>query len=525
MATGQAIVGNAFLVGIVAVGVIYIWKAKVGAKQRVKQDSFSTFFLGGGQVGSRLTSNNNWGLCFAFANSIWYYAFLGYYYGPLIFLLQAAWSISVIVIAYNLRRYINGSRDGTVHGFIGRLYGPNAALLAATATLLGYTLNVGFEIFYSAHLLSSIFHGISLELFIAIAIALFVGGYCLLGGYVGSVETDPLQNKLGVLSLLILLGLVAAPLIEHGGAMPLTGAPFAIPSPAFIVGVITFSFFFNLVDMANWQSVAANRDLPDNQLDGVRTGLVWSAVLQLLAPALLATLFGAGLKLLEGNLGDDSYFIAVLGTPLGSIDVRTGFLVGFLILGFFSVTISSAGSYLLAAMQTLTVDVFHRRRAATMRDPAASVEERTLAEYRVLSWVKRGIVPVAVIMTLAFAGLYYLLGTINKSNLAFQFQFVMYGAATTLVPAVLYGLFRAPHADEKAHVGRAGFYSILAGLIFVVGPFAAAQLWWETIKAAPQALGISATPDDIVNLAPLFGLVASAVTFWFVRRRDSRRGA
>jgi hypothetical protein len=170
-------------------------------------------------------------------------------------------------------------------------------------------LNIGFELFYSSHLLVVSLGVQKYELIVAVLIALFVGGYCVIGGYLSSVVTDPLQNWLGVISLLILLCLIIPGLL-HGSSVRALFSPVnnTYPGTSFIIGVVVFSFFFNLVDMANWQSIAANRNLPAEQLRDVSVGLYRSAAIQMVAPAALGTLFGAALHLVTPGVSDDGYF-------------------------------------------------------------------------------------------------------------------------------------------------------------------------------------------------------------------------
>ena len=244
MLQSSGLLGSGAAIFIVSVGVLFFWYRKIRVRKRLAMDSFGTFFLGGGEIGKYLTANNNWGICFAFANALWYYAFLGYYFGIYVFLLQAAWSAAIVFLAKYLATYLHASRDGTVHGFIGHHYGTRTSLLAAIATIIGYTLNIGFELFYSAHLLVASLGVQKYELIVAVLIALFVGGYCVIGGYVSSVVTDPLQNWLGVISILILLCLVM-PNVLHGytiGAL-LSRTNTTYPGTSFIVGVVVFSFF------------------------------------------------------------------------------------------------------------------------------------------------------------------------------------------------------------------------------------------------------------------------------------------
>ena len=195
----------------VAVGLLLYWYLKWRARGQLGRDTLDTFFLAGGRVGSSLTAHNNWGLGFAFANAIWYFAYLGYHYGPWAFLLQVPWVLSIIGVASLAGRYIRASTNGTVHGFIGARHGTKAGLLAAYATLIGYFLNCGFEMFFASHLLASAFGMQEIEYLLAIAAAVFVAGYCMAGGYYASVVTDRYQNLLGAAALIILLLLVLPP--------------------------------------------------------------------------------------------------------------------------------------------------------------------------------------------------------------------------------------------------------------------------------------------------------------------------
>jgi hypothetical protein len=117
-------------------------------------------------------------------------------------------------------------------------------------------------------------------------------------------------------------------------------------------------------------------------------------------------------------------------------------------------------------------------------------------------------------MTLIFALLYYGLSRIDRQGLAFQFQFVMYGAAVTLVPAVLVALFRPAQRLSS----KAGFWSICVGLICVFVPFGLAETVWSRVPRLSSMLA----SDDIVNLTPLIGLVSSVIVFTVITRMEMR---
>jgi hypothetical protein len=110
--------GISIAIAMVVAGLLFYWRlswygvgnAEHGTLQKLKSDircvfrlrtrqqtdqlqtTFATFFLGGRKVGGELTGNTNWSLCFAFANAIWYFAFLGYSYGVWAFVLQIPWT-------------------------------------------------------------------------------------------------------------------------------------------------------------------------------------------------------------------------------------------------------------------------------------------------------------------------------------------------------------------------------------------------------------------------------------------------
>jgi hypothetical protein len=182
------------------------FRAPSSSVTNLQTQTFATFFLGGKKVGGELTGNTNWSLCFAFANAIWYFAYLGYTYGIWAFLLQVPWTLAIFVLALLFERYLTASKTGTVHGFIGSLYGPRTAILAAIVTCSGYALNCGFEVFYSAYLLCVIFNLQKFALLISLFAVFFISSCIIAGGYSANVRTNIWKNYVGLFALLLLLG-------------------------------------------------------------------------------------------------------------------------------------------------------------------------------------------------------------------------------------------------------------------------------------------------------------------------------
>lgn len=506
LTTGNSIVAATILcIGILAYIPFHIKYA------RREKNELSSFFLGEGTVGSTRTGNDNLSLCFAFANAIWYFAYLGYSYGLSAAALQLPWTLGVAILATLLRRYILGTESGTIHGFLKDKYDKKTAILAATATLIGYIINCGFEIFYSVHLLCIPFGLQSSELVLSLILAAIVATYCSIGGYIANASTDIAKNLLGFLSVCLILILYWNQNQQSINSETLHQALIGATPPWHLtVGISVFAFFFNFVDMANWQSIAANRELPEHRLTRVKRALLISSALQMVAPALLGTLLGVLLRATTPGISDaDKYFEIAFqslaqGLPTGII----GIIFGIILLGLVSITISSTDSYILAAVQTLACDVFHRDLYYKARSSNIDQSERIAAEGALITWSRRYITIMTLGMVLLFAYLYY---KSQGSGTVFDFQFIMYGSAICLFPA----LFLALRDNTKKHppIGEGwAFASILFGLVAVLLPFFLVEFY------IPPEISTSTTnyfgglsKEAIINLTPLGGLFTSSV--------------
>jgi Na+/proline symporter len=502
---------------IVVIGMTVLWYLKWD--RNPSDVSFESFFVGGGKVGETLTANNNWGLCFAFANAVWYYAFLGYYYGPWTFLLQVPWSVAVILLSRKLSLYIAASHSGTVHGFIEHRYGARAALVAAVATLIGYTINIGFELFYSAFLLCVGLGIPELGFIVSMFLAIFVAGYCVAGGYLGNVRTDRFQNLLGFAAVVFLIVALMPKFYSATGSWNAfsTAGNFSAPPWHFVLGVATFAFLFNFVDMANWQSLAANRNLSKADLANVGRGLFWSAVVQMIAPAFVGCWLGVILKALKGDLADDQYFNFAFSNVFGD-SLTSAILLGIVVFGLLGITISSAGSYLLASMQTLAVDIVWRRELEK-----SSGKDENL-QRAVLRWTRHNLMFLSLASVAVFASMYYGLSKFGVQGLAFQFQFVMYGVAVTLVPCVIEALL-ALHSQRSVRISaNSALFSICAGLTAVLIPFFIAATVWDlpAIEVIRLQYGISVSGDAIINLTPVFGFLIAAITCLILSKAEKK---
>jgi hypothetical protein len=275
----------------------------------------------------------------------------------------------------------------------------------------------------------------------------------------------------------------------------------------FILGVATFAFLFNFVDMANWQSLAANRNLKEGELRSVSRGLALSAGVQLLAPAFVGCWLGVVLKGLKSDLADDQYFNYAFSSSFDQ-NLLSAIMLGLVLFGLLGITISSAGSYLLASMQTLAVDVVWREK---LRNPS---EPKEVLEKIILRWTRHNLMLLSLGSICVFAGLYYSLSKFGVQGLAFQFQFVMYGVVVTLFPCVVEGLL-ALRANRASRISSySAHLSIVSGLIVVIVPFIVAATVWDlpAVDSFRSKLGLTIGGDAIINLTPVFGfLIATLV--------------
>lgn len=504
---------------VVGLGLVYYWNLSHAQKFRL---TFSNFFLGGGQVGASLTHETNWGLSLAFANAFWYFTYLSYNYGLWTFVLNLPWCLSISYLGFVLIKYLRAAKYGTIHTFLGHCFGDRVRISAAIATTIGYLLNCGFEIFYSARIIAQVVGHPASELAFALVLALFCGLYCMTGGYRANLVTDAPQNKfaviaLGLLTVVLLYAVAVDPKSADFFTATSTGKN---PTADLIVGVLIFTSLFNLVDMANWQSVAANTnqnlaELPKEKLRELQWSFYKSAIKQIFAPGLMGALVGTILRMHSTSLGDEQLYPKAFELSFGSWHpALAGLFIGIILLGFISATLSSADNYILASAQTIVNDiVYHRRYHEISAMP--DKEEREAAEELFVRKLRRRLPAYSMAIVLLFASLFYFL-----PDYVFGFQFIMYGSALCLFPSLWFAMRRIRLIESNDLTplrsrGSAAFFSIVFGVLAAIVPFVLAStlLQYDPVSNLLKSAGIPARADFFQNLAPLFAVTVSFVTF------------
>ena len=535
---------------IVSIGFYYY----VSRAWKERKDSLllKSFFLGGGRIGPSLTEYNTIGMTFAWSGGIWFFATIAFAFGPWVLLMQLPWCASLIILALLFTKIHRVTKNKTIHGFLEDSYGSKVRKVASFATTLGYIFNTGFELYWSGFLLSTILGYPELALPIGIIFGLIAAIYCSIGGYKANAATDKMQNILGIVALSMLNLFV----VFHGNSWPLqvAGVVFAIGSLIYIVfsfvfpgslsnnqsktisiyaiiiaiasiiiaislsnynspvepeifkntpfpvhlfvGLIVFQLFFNVVDMANWQGIAANGDIEESKHGQLKWALVRSGLFLNWFPALGGVIIGLALRSGFTGVTDDNIFQIAFSTvlPEGNIILR-GVILGILILGFVSSALSTADSYLMSATHTITYDFLYHDQIRKLIES----EGDELQEAYFVKKAKRFLLPLSLIMVLFF---WLALESYKKvGGNAFDFQMIMYSFALSLLPSVVYSIFRGLEVSKKN-----AFFSLLS----IVFGILTAVLPYLTIVLSG---GKSETRSILVNLTPVFSLAVSSAFF------------
>lgn len=536
---------------IVALGFYYF--VNVAWKERKGSFALKSFFLGGAKIGPTLTEHNTIGMTFAWSGGTWFFATIAFTFGPWVLLMQIPWCISIIALGLLFSRIHAVTKNKTIHGFLQDAYGNKVRIIASIATALGYFFNTGFELYWSALLFCNIIGRPELSLWVALIFASITAIYCSIGGYKANASTDKPQNIIGVAALsavsifaaynsgshileltslifgvgsfvyiflsyffpdvitskqakilsrlaiiLALLTVLCAFWLSTQNSTPIDTVIFKnTPFPIhLLIGIVVFQLFFNIVDMANWQGIAANGDIDRKNHRQLKWAIIRSALYLNWFPALGGVIIGLALRVGFTGVDDNNIFHFAFSTVLPNQDVFLRALVlGLLTLGFISTTLSTADSYLMSATHTISYDIlYHKKVSELLATDTVEEEER-----KFVLIAKRFLLPLSIMMVMLFWGAFKLYKQIGGN--ALDFQMIMYSFAISLFPSVIYGLFRG---IDKAHrYDNIAFASILCGILASIVPYVTIVV----SKSSPELRGL------IVNLTPVYSVVLSSLIF------------
>jgi sodium/pantothenate symporter len=348
---------NQLLIGFGLMVVLSVMLGSVGRRRNTS--SLLTFFWGDNQLRPR--SGIHLLLSGPFSmNGILYQTWLGYQIGWAAVLLQVIWCGSYLLMAAQGEKISKLARSGTLHGNIGRVFGPRAELWAAIASILGFTLQIGWELIVGVSIFSAISpDNVSLQTALIITLAVISAVYTMLGGLRGNAKANEVQNWWAGLALWAVVLFLLLAWTNHG---PDSGnRPFdlggSLPSLITVLGIggfITnaiFSLSWQFVDMSTWQNIGATED----RNNASKRVLNWTALLVFIFPGVVGTLAGMGLRSVPGlDAGNIvSYLVGILSAyPFFSILIAAGFVAAML---------STIDGLLLATSQAMVWDITHRR--------------------------------------------------------------------------------------------------------------------------------------------------------------------
>jgi hypothetical protein len=319
-----------------------------------------SFFWGDNNFSVAQGTHLNLSTSFAI-NGVLYSAWLGYRAGWASVLPQVVWCAGFLFLARYAKRLAHLSRTGTLHGNIGYVFGKWAARWAAVASIIGFTLLFGWELYIGASMFKTVTasHSPNVESVLYFSLAAIAAIYCMLGGLRGNMRANEFQNYLSGTALVVA--------IIYLGWFALGTKPFAwhdfvdfstlstLATELTLAGIITNAVLFmvyQFLDMSVWQNIAA---VSDEGRRPKRT-LLYSSFWILVFPGITGSALGMLMRSHVTGI-DPNNIVPELLLQVSSQPV----IFTLLVMGFFAMMLSTVDGLLLAACQAVTWDLFHRK--------------------------------------------------------------------------------------------------------------------------------------------------------------------
>lgn len=333
--------------------------------RRKSSGSLVSFFWGDNSLSVAQGAQLNLSTSFAI-NGVLYSAWLGYKAGWASILPQVLWCAGFLLLGRYAKRLSHLARNGTLHGNIGFLFGHSAARWAALASIIGFTLLFGWELYIGASILQStipptnIPPPIPYDYLIYFALAAIAAIYCMIGGLRGNLYANQFQNWLGAVALTVAVIYMClfVPSIQPFRWSDLwdTSTLTSLLSELTIAGLLANTVLFltyQFVDMSVWQNIAA---VSEDGNKPKRT-LFASAFWIFLFPGVSGSALGMLMRSFTTGIDSNNILTQVLAQLSGH-----PWLLFFLICAFFAMMLSTVDGLLLAACQAFTWDLVDRRR-------------------------------------------------------------------------------------------------------------------------------------------------------------------
>ncbi len=433
---------------IIALSIVVFISLYFGSKGGKERTSIKGFFWGGSSLSGKQLTQLILSTSFSF-NAILYHAWLGYAIGWSAILIQLLWVLSFIWVRKYSSEIIELKKYGTMHGSIEHYFGRAAGTLAAFASIIGFTLLIGWEITVVLDIMTSNLDTgkIQYSYILAIIFCIIVSIYTIRGGIKGNLKANTIQNLIAIIALIVLMVFLFYK--NNGGVFYGFNSIPKLWVALGLGGLITnmvFSLVWQFVDMSNWQNIASASSVKQ-----VKKGLKLSAFWVLVFPGVIGTGVGIAMSNIP-NLNDNT----ILESTISIIYEYPWILIPSLI-GFFAVMFSTLDGYLLSSAQSFSWDILYKRKIEEALDDRLAKEE----ESNILRYI------FTIIMAIAIIGG---VGTLFIHKLGVQLFHLVYIVTVShlsLFPTVFILLI---NKKKKRTVLRFdGLSSILSGLLIGFG--------------------------------------------------------
>jgi Na+/proline symporter len=382
-------------------------------------------------------------------NGLLYQTYLGFKIGWASIFLQVVWCLSYILLSLKASKVKKLTKDGTLHSAISDFFGSTAGRFAAIATILGFVIQIGWELIVGISVFGNSFtNNTDYSWWLILIITGICVIYTIFGGLKGSVFANIIQNWIGITALILICIFLMFNYHPTTNLRPWDGGSigrmFSELGIGFFITNALFSIFWQFVDFSAWQNLASG----DGNQAQTKASLYWSSLWILFFPGVVGTI--AGMYLRGTSVLDANNLFPYIITLLSNHK----WLLMLTVMGCVSAMLSTIDGLLLASSQAAIWDLIFPNQVNNKKN---TLQQKKLTVYSKILIIVFGIIGSAFI--------YYI--TIAFEIDIFNLVYLVTIAQMVLVPVVLLLLF-----SKAGNRFKFGSLSIGLGLfsgLFIVG--------------------------------------------------------
>lgn len=392
-------------------------------------------------------------------NGILYQTFLGFAFGWAALLIQAVWCASYWWLSSYSSRINSFEKNGTIHGTIAIYFGSNAAKIATLATIIGFTLQIGWELIVGSVAISTIAPNNSVLLMILIfGLAVISATYTILGGLKGNIKVNVFQNIVGGVAFIIIpiffILVTQKPETTLNSYLSFDFKGLFGNTPLLIIAFLSnilFSLFWQFVDSSTWHSIMSGSNT-DNTSE---KALKWSSFWIFIFPGFMGTILGISLKLSNPEMTDPNSYIPYIITEISNYP----YLVILFIMGCIGAMLSTLDGLLLSVGQVVSWDWFNSNIIGKILN--GEITDDNL-EKRIINTTR-----IAIFVTAIVGSLFsYVITQVFQVSI-FDIVYIVTVAQMVLVP-VIFKVLKNKQNEKYINAEWSLGISLLVGVLFVV---------------------------------------------------------